>query len=128
MPYSWKHWLATACIAAAATPTLAQQSNVLRPEATNPLVVTGNDWMNSAAPERIAFLKGVATMIMAEGAYAKNTNQKIPPVSEGIIKATETVKPGEFEARITNWYEANPSKLSTPVMTVVWRNIVKKQP
>ena len=97
-------------------------------ESTNPLVVTGNDWMNSAAPERIAFLKGVANMIMAEGAYAKNANQKIPPVSEGIIKATETVKPGEFEARITSWYEANPSKLSTPVMTVVWRNIVNKQP
>lgn len=128
MKILWKHWLAAACIAAAATPALAQQSNALRPEATNPLVVTGNDWMNSAASERMAFLKGVANMIMAEGAYAKGTNQKMPPVSEGIIKATETVKPVEFEARITSWYEANPSRLSTPVMTVVWRNIVKNQP
>jgi hypothetical protein len=31
----------------------------------------------------------------------------------------------DIEGRITRWYEANPSRMSTPVMGVVWREIVR---
>jgi hypothetical protein len=48
-------------------------------------------------------------------------------VSEGIIKAVKDLKIGDIETRITRWYEANPGKLSTPVMGVLWGDIVKQQ-
>ena len=118
MRRSWKKGLAIAILGAAVLPALAQEKN--------PLVVDGAQWMNSSTAERNAFLKGVANMIMAEGAYAKRANQAMPPVGAQIVKSTETVKPSEFEARITRWYEANPGKMSTPVMVVVWRDIVKR--
>lgn len=118
MKRSWKQWLAIACVATVAMPALAQSKN-------DELVVTGNDWMNSSVAERKAFLAGVANMIMAEGAYAKRNNQATPPVSAQIINATQTAKIGDIEARITRWYERNPGKASTPVMVVVWQDIVK---
>ena len=115
---SWKQWLVIACMASVAVPVLAQSKN-------DALVVNGNDWMSSSVRERQAFLVGVANMIMAEGAYAKKNNQATPPVSAQIINATQTAKIGDIEARITRWYEANPSKVTMPVMAVVWQDIVK---
>jgi hypothetical protein len=118
MQRSWKQWLAIACVATAALPAFGQSKN-------DELVVNGKDWINASVAERKAFLVGVANMIMAEGAYAKRNNQATPPVSAQIINATQTAKIGDIEARITRWYEANPSKATTPVMVVVWQDIVK---
>jgi hypothetical protein len=66
------------------------------------------------------FLIGAGNMIAAELAYAKRHSREAPPVSDGIIL-------GDIETRITRWYEANPDKLSTPVMGVLWGDIVKQQ-
>jgi hypothetical protein len=118
MMRSWKQWLVIACISTVAAPAWAQSKN-------DELVVNGTDWMSSSVRERQAFLVGVANMIMAEGAYAKKNNQATPPVSAQIINATQTAKIGDIEARITRWYEANPSKVATPVMAVVWQDIVQ---
>jgi hypothetical protein len=117
MRASWKHWVAVACVAVAATPAFAQKKDAL--------VVDGNDWMSATVTERQAFLVGAANMIMAENAYAKRRNQPPAPVGDRITKAAEPMKIGDIEARITKWYEANPAKLSTPVMGVVWQDIVK---
>ena len=43
--------------------------------------------------------------------------------SGGSIRVTRVI--GDIEARITRWYETNPGKGSTPVMAVVWQDIVK---
>lgn len=115
---SLKQCLAIVCVAAATMPAVAQTKN-------DALVVTGTDWMASSSAERKAFLVGVANMIMAEGAYAKKNNQAMPPVGAQITSATQTARLGEVEARITRWYETNPGKGSTPVMAVVWQDIVK---
>jgi len=118
MERSWKRWLVIACMATVAVPALAQSEN-------DELVVNGNDWLSVSMAERKAFLVGVANMIMAEGAHAKRNNQATPAVSAGIIKATQTMKIGDMEAQITRWYEANATKLATPVMAVVWQDVVK---
>jgi hypothetical protein len=118
MKRAWKQWLVIACMATVAAPAFAQSKN-------DELVVNGTDWLSSSVRERQAFLVGVANMIMAEGAYAKKNNQPTPPVSAQIIDATQAAKIGDIEARITRWYEANPSKVTTPVMAVVWQDIVK---
>ena len=114
----WKRWIAIAAIAAAAVPAVAQTK-------ASPLVVDGNDWMNSSQPERRAFLVGVGNMIVAEEAYARKKNVASAPVSAAITKAVQNMKLGDIEARITRWYEANPGKRSMPVMGVVWSDIVR---
>jgi hypothetical protein len=116
----WKQVLAGAALAVLLVPgvVLAQKANTL--------VVDGSDWASATQVERRAFLIGAANMIMAENAYAKKRNAAPAPVGERMTKATEKMKLGDIEARITRWYEANPSKLATPVMAVVWQDIVKK--
>ena len=115
----WKRLLVTACLVVAASPVCAQKSSAL--------VVDGNDWMTASVNERRAFLVGAANMIIAEGAYAKRRNLPAAPVGERITKAADAMKIGEIEARITRWYEGNPAKLSTPVIGVVWQDIVNRQ-
>jgi hypothetical protein len=118
MNRTWKQWLAIACLATVALPAVAQSKN-------DELVVNGKDWMSSSVAERKVFLVGVANMIMAEGAYAKKNVQPMPAVGAQFIAATQAMKIGDIEARITRWYETNPDKAGTPVMAVVWQDIVK---
>ncbi len=117
MTSNWKRWAGIACLMIATTSTFAQKKDAL--------VVDGTDWMSASVTERRAFLIGAANMIIAENAYAKRRNVAAPPVGERITKAADSMKIGEIEARITRWYEANAGKLSTPVMGVVWQDIVK---
>jgi hypothetical protein len=105
-------------MATVAVPALAQSKNDV-------LVVTGTDWMASSSAERKAFLVGAGNMIVAENAYAKRRNVAAAPVSAEITRAVDKMTLADIEARITRWYEANPGRGSTPVMAVVWQDIVK---
>jgi hypothetical protein len=118
---TWKQTLAATAFVALVLPgaAFAQKANTL--------VVDGNDWIGASAIERRAFLVGAANVIIAEGSYAKRRNVATAPVSEGITRATQNMKLADIEARITRWYEANPGRLGTPVMGVVWQDIVKQQ-
>ena len=118
MKRSWKQWLAVACLAAVALPALAQSKN-------DELVITGKDWLSASMAERKAFLVGVANLIMAEGAHARKQNRSAPPVSAGITKAAEPYRISEVEARVTRWYEANPGRVSRPVMAVLYQDLAK---
>ena len=117
MNRSWKHWVAAACLVVASVPAMAQKKDSI--------VVDGNDWISATAVERRAFLVGAGNMIVAENAYAKRRNVAAAPVSAQITKAVDKMTLADIEARITRWYETNPGRMSTPVMGVVWREIVK---
>lgn len=119
MKNSWKHWLVVVSMSAATLSAMAQK--------TSSLVVDGNDWLSATLNERRAFLVGAANMIIAEAAYAKRRSVQPPPVGERITKAADSMKIGDIEARVTRWYEANPGKLATPVMGVVWQDIAKQK-
>lgn len=118
---SWQRWIVVAGIAFAALPVAAQMKR-------NGLVVDGGDWMSATQVERRAFLIGAANLIIAEEAYARNKKTAPAPVSAEITKAVANMKLDDIETRITRWYEANPSRMATPVMGVVWRSIVRGQP
>lgn len=120
MNKSWKHWVTAACLVAASVPALAQKEGTL--------VIDGNDWISSSAVERRAFLVGAGNMIVAENAYAKRRNVEPETVSAKITRAVDKMTLAEIEARITRWYEANPARMSTPVIGVVWHQIVKAKP
>lgn len=81
--------------------------------------------MKSSSSERRAFLIGVGNMISAEGAYARRFGSTAPPAGARITQATQNLKLPDVEARITRWYEANPARMSMPVMGVIWQDIVK---
>jgi hypothetical protein len=117
---NWKAMVAGAAFAALLVPpaAVAQRSDTL--------VVDGKDWMSATQVERRAFLVGAANLVIAENAYAKRRNVAPAPVSDRLTKATQNLKIADIEARITRWYEANPGKLATPVMGVVWQDIVGK--
>jgi hypothetical protein len=116
----WKEVLAGAALAALLIPGVALAQK------TNTLVVDGDDWMSASSSERRAFLVGAANVVIAENAYAKRRNVAPAPVSDRLTSATRNLKIADIEARITRWYEANPGKRSTPVMGVVWQDLVKK--
>jgi hypothetical protein len=120
MNKSWKHWIAAACLVAACVPALAQKKDSI--------VIDGNDWISASVVERRAFLVGAGNMIVAENAYAKRRNVAAAPVSAEITRAVDKMTLADIEARITRWYEANPGKMSTPVLGVVWHQIVKTKP
>lgn len=88
------------------------------------IVVDGTDWMESTSIQRQAFLVGVANMIVAETAYAQRHGEATPAVSEKITTAVSEMKLDEIEARISRWYEANPTRMGMPVMGVLWKDIV----
>lgn len=116
----WKQILAGVALVALLAPPAALAQK------TNTLVIDGNDWVSASPDERRAFLVGAANIIIAEGAYAKRRNLAPAPVSERITRATQNMKIADIEARITRWYAANPGKLATPVLGVVWQDIVKQ--
>ncbi|MFI8479793.1 hypothetical protein ACIGCM_04395 [Pseudomonas sp. NPDC078700] len=91
----------------------------------SPVVVDGNDWLNSSSSERHAFMIGVTNMLIAEAAYAKKHGLEAPPMGAQIANGVAGLKLPEIEARITDWYEANPSQRSMPTMGVLWQAVVK---
>lgn len=93
-------------------------------QAATRIVVDGNDWMESNSVQRQAFLIGVANMIVAETAYARRHGTGAPPVGSLVTEAVRDMKLDEIEQRITGWYEANPARMSMPVMGVLWKDLV----
>ena len=115
-------------VACGAVSEARAQASASSTSSTPSIVVDGTDWMESNADERRAFLVGVANMIVAEGAYAKRHASEMPIVSDRIVKAVANLKLADIEARITRWYETNPTKRSMPVMGVIWQDIVGQRP
>lgn len=111
-------WWIVAAFAVLSTQVFAQGANEI--------VVDGEDWMSATPVERRAFLVGAGNMIIAEAAYAKRNNREVAPVAAGIIKGVDKVTLKDIEARVTRFYEANPSRLKTPVLGVVWSEYVKR--
>ncbi len=122
-------WLAAACLAAALGPAQAQIGHAGRARQTGAaqrIVVDGNGWLAASDLERRAFLVGVANMIVAENAYAKRRKLDEPGAAKAITEALSGMNLWQWSERVSAWYRAHPDKLSTPVMGVIWRDIVKQ--
>jgi len=88
-------------------------------------IVDGNLWARSTLEERRAFLIGAANMISLELAYAKKRQTPPSPASDKAAKAMNALTLDEIAARISRWYAANPARRDTPVMGVLWTDIVE---
>lgn len=89
------------------------------------VIVTGVHWTTSGNDVKKAYLLGIANLMQVELAYLGNNQVPdqqnfAPRMARGL--RGETVD--SVRNKIDAWYAANPSRLSRPVLDVVWGEIV----
>lgn len=89
------------------------------------LVVDGNVWLQSSERERKSFIVGVTNMIAMEKAYAERNGTPEPPAGARFAEQTGHLTIEQISERITRWYETHPDEQKTPVMKVVWLDMVR---
>jgi hypothetical protein len=110
--------VATACLVASfAVPAAAQEAARV--------VADGTMWLQSPTEERRAFLIGAANMMALESSYAKKRGTPLPLAGTKASAALEHMTLDDISDRITRWYEANPGRRATPVIGVIWMDIVE---
>jgi hypothetical protein len=120
--------LATAAFALAAPLAVhAQSPTPLRAaDAAQPRFADGNDWTKSSEAQKQAFLFGIANAIsVAVGWDARHVPQGQTTFSRRAAAGLGGVSLGEAVQRVDAWYAANPGKLETPVVAVLWLDIAK---
>jgi hypothetical protein len=117
-------WLAAALIAAA--PFVVQAQTQAPASATEQRFANGKDWQEASADEKRAFLFGIANAIsVAIGWDDRHVPQGQVTFSRRARDGLAGTSLGEAVARIDAWYAANPARLDTPVVAVMWLDIAK---
>ncbi len=88
------------------------------------VVVDGNMWLQSPAEVRKAFIVGAGNMMALETSYARKNGTTPPPASTRAVAALEHLTLDQISNRITSWYAANPDRRSTPVIGVMWMDMI----
>ena len=89
------------------------------------VVADGTRWMQSSPEERKAFIIGAANMMALESAYARKKGTTPPLAGTKAAAALENMTLDQITDRITRWYEANPGRRATPVIGVIWMDMVE---
>ena len=111
--------LLTATLIAAA-PVAAQTS------APQQRFANGSDWNSASVEERRAFLYGIANAIsVGVGWDERHVPAGQTTFARRAGAGLSGVSLGETMRRIDAWYAANPGKLDTPVVAVMWIEIAK---
>lgn len=90
-------------------------------------LVDGKDWQSSSIEQKRAYLIGISNTISVGALY--DTKQGSADTfalhaQKGLVGAQ--LEPGL--AVIDAWYNAHPDDLDKPVLSVIWREIAKRQP
>ena len=90
--------------------------------------VDGPMWKASAGPVKRAYLIGIGNYLNVEYAYQKKYG---PPkddqtTAQRMYEGFEDLTLDQVTERIDKWYEANPSKLDTAVLEVIWIDMVER--
>lgn len=92
-----------------------------------PRLVNGNDWQKSTVEQRRAYLIGVSNVISV-GARADVRQGREDTFSLNAQKGLEGIHLEAAASAIDAWYTAHPDQLDKPVLSVIWRDIAKRQP
>ena len=90
-------------------------------------IVDGKLWGESSNVEKKAYLVGVSNFIVLE--HAVQARSKKPPtpyqsaVPDFYQHTDDVTLDGAIQA-VDDWYENNPGKTKTPVLTVLWKAFV----
>lgn len=120
--------LAAAGLLAAAP--FAGQAQMPAPAASTPATpqrfADGNDWTKASLDEKRAFLFGMANAIsVAIGWDERHVPANQVTFSRRARDGLAGTSLGEAVTRIDAWYAANPGRLETPVVAVMWLDIAK---
>jgi hypothetical protein len=103
-----------------AAPAVAQTS------APQQRFANGKDWNSASVEERRAFLFGIANAISVGVGWDE---RHVPAGQTTFARRAGAglagVSLGEAMRRIDAWYAANPGKMDTPVVAVMWLEIAK---
>ena len=105
----------------AQTPALSGTTSV-----TQQRFADGNDWSKASLDEKRAFLFGIANAIsVALGWDERHVPASQTTFSRRARDGLGETSLGEGVNRIDAWYAANPGRLETPVVAVMWLDIAK---
>lgn len=112
-------WAAAVLIASSPAITQAQAAPQQR-------FANGNDWTSASMDERRAFVFGIANAVSVGIGW----DERHVPAGQTTFARRAGVglsglSLGEAVRRIDAWYAANPGKLDTPVVAVMWLDIAK---
>ncbi|MFQ2101776.1 hypothetical protein [Aeromonas sanarellii] len=86
----------------------------------------GNDWQRATPQMRQAFLFGMANLLSVAVDW---DDRHVPADQQTFSRRARVgladVSLGEVAARIDRWYGANPDRLDTPVIVVMWDQVAK---
>jgi hypothetical protein len=86
----------------------------------------GNDWTSASVEERRAFLFGIANAIsVGVGWDERHVPAGQTTFARRAGAGLSGVSLGEAMRRVDAWYAANPGKMDTPVVAVIWLEIAK---
>ena len=86
----------------------------------------GNDWTRASNDEKQAFLFGIANAIsVAIGWDERHVPADQVTFSRRARDGLAGTSLGEVVTRVDAWYAANPGRLATPVVAVIWLDIAK---
>jgi hypothetical protein len=95
-------------------------------QATDQRFADGNDWTKASVEERQAFLFGIVNVIsVALGWDERHVPAGQVTFSRRARDGLAGTSLGEAMRRIDAWYAANPGRLETPVVAVIWLDIAK---
>jgi hypothetical protein len=111
---------AAACIAGAPAAASAQAAMPQQRFAN------GQDWTSASKEERQAFVYGIANAVsVGIGWDERHVPAAQTTFARRAAAGLSGVSLGETVRRIDAWYAANPGKLDTPVVAVMWLDIAK---
>jgi hypothetical protein len=117
--------VATLCLVAGGAVPAAAQAVAVAAQDGPRVVADGTRWLQSSPEERKAFIIGASNMMALESAYAKKKGTQAPLAGTKAAAALEHMTLDQMTDRITRWYEANPGRRTTPVIGVIWMDMVE---
>jgi hypothetical protein len=91
-------------------------------------LVNGKHWQSSTVQERRAYLIGVSNMVSVGACVDTRQGRDDTFFSLNAQKGLEGMHLEAAVSAIDDWYKAHPDQLDKPVLSVIWRDLAKRQP
>jgi hypothetical protein len=83
----------------------------------------GTQWKDMNTEIKVAYVKGIGNM--ADFEIAASGPERAPCISKGFVDELKTKTISQVIAEVDKFYQENPTKLNTPVITVILQRCTK---
>lgn len=88
-------------------------------------LLTGDIWQQALPDDKVAFVWGVCHVITLENALMKKLpSLKVDNFSAKAAEGLAGLKINDIVKAVDDYYVANPTKLETPVVKVLWEKLI----